>query len=258
MTLSTEWLIEKANNKLEVKGMSKTVAEKVRKVIKDLQKQGVYVCVAQGYRSKAEQDKLYEQGRHGNPGKIVTNAKGGQSNHNFGVAVDLCLYTKDGKDVIWSVEGDFKKVITAMKKEGFKWGGDWKSFKDYPHFELYDAVNGEKAPAVKPAKAKPVVSKPVTVASKSDVKTIDKLAQEVIDGKLGSGDARKKALGSKYDAVQKRVSELLKKSKSQPTIHELALKAIKGSLGSGDARKKALGSKYDAVQTEINRILNSK
>jgi peptidoglycan LD-endopeptidase CwlK len=154
MTLSADWLVEKANRKLEVKGMSKTVAEKVREVIKDLQKDDIYVCVAQGYRSKSEQDELYAQGRT-EPGNKVTNAKGGQSNHNFGVAVDLCLYTKDGKEVIWTADGDFKKVVAAMKKEGFKWGGDWKSFKDNPHFELYDAVNGEKAPAVKPATPKP-------------------------------------------------------------------------------------------------------
>jgi peptidoglycan hydrolase-like protein with peptidoglycan-binding domain len=160
MTLSAQWLIEKANHKLEVKGMSKVVADKVRDVIEDLQKEGVYVCVAQGYRSKAEQDDLYAQGRT-EPGNKVTNAKGGQSNHNFGVAVDLCLYTKDGKDVVWTVEGDFKKVVSAMKHEGFKWGGDWKTFKDYPHFELYDAVHGEKAPEVKHEVVKPKSDKPI-------------------------------------------------------------------------------------------------
>jgi peptidoglycan hydrolase-like protein with peptidoglycan-binding domain len=165
MTLSADWLVEKANRKLDVKGMSKTVAEKVREVIKDLQKDDIYVCVAQGYRSKDEQDELYAQGRT-EPGNKVTNAKGGQSNHNFGVAVDLCLYTEDGKDVIWTADGDFKKVVAAMKKEGFKWGGDWKSFKDNPHFELYDAVNGEKAPTPKPEPVpvpKPVVKETTKV-----------------------------------------------------------------------------------------------
>jgi peptidoglycan L-alanyl-D-glutamate endopeptidase CwlK len=145
MTLSVDWLISKANRKLDVNGLRADVANKTRAVIKKLAKQGIYICVAQGYRSKAEQDALYAIGRT-KPGKIVTNARGGQSNHNYGVAVDLCLYSADGRTVSWNVNGPFRKVISAMKAEGFKWGGDWRSFKDYPHFELYDVVGGEKAP----------------------------------------------------------------------------------------------------------------
>ncbi|ELS9139459.1 N-acetylmuramoyl-L-alanine amidase family protein [Listeria monocytogenes] len=149
MALTEAWLIEKANRKLNVAGMNKTTSDKTRNVIKKMAKQGIYLCVAQGYRSKTEQNALYAQGRT-KPGSIVTNAKGGQSNHNFGVAVDLCLYSSDGKKVIWeSTTSRWKKVVAAMKAEGFKWGGDWKSFKDYPHFELCDAVSGEKVPAQK-------------------------------------------------------------------------------------------------------------
>ncbi|MGJ6853023.1 M15 family metallopeptidase [Listeria monocytogenes] len=146
MALTEAWLIEKANRKLNVAGMNKTTSDKTRNVIKKMAKQGIYLCVAQGYRSKTEQNALYAQGRT-KPGSVVTNAKGGQSNHNYGVAVDLCLYSNDGKKVIWeSTTSRWKKVVSAMKAEGFKWGGDWKSFKDYPHFELCDAVNGEKVP----------------------------------------------------------------------------------------------------------------
>ncbi|EDN8689780.1 alkaline phosphatase [Listeria monocytogenes] len=147
MALTEAWLIEKANRKLNVSGMNKSVADKTRNVIKKMAKKGIYLCVAQGYRSSAEQNTLYAQGRT-KPGAVVTNAKGGQSNHNYGVAVDLCLYTSDGKNVIWeSTTSRWKTVVSAMKAEGFEWGGDWKSFKDYPHFELYDAAGGEKAPA---------------------------------------------------------------------------------------------------------------
>jgi len=152
MTLTLQWLLDKANRKLNVEGMHPQIVQRVRQVITDLHMKGIYVCVAQGFRSKAEQDALYAQGRT-KPGKIVTNAKGGQSNHNYGVAVDLCLYTDDGKDVKWQVAGDFQKVVAAMKAKGFGWGGDWKGFKDYPHFELYDAVNGEKAPNDAPVSA---------------------------------------------------------------------------------------------------------
>lgn len=147
MALTEAWLIEKANRKLNVSGMNKSVADKTRNVIKKMAKKGIYLCVAQGYRSSAEQNALYAQGRT-KPYAVVTNAKGGQSNHNYGVAVDLCLYTSDGKNVIWeSTTSRWKTVVSAMKAEGFDWGGDWKSFKDYPHFELYDAAGGEKAPS---------------------------------------------------------------------------------------------------------------
>ncbi|EPP0809128.1 M15 family metallopeptidase, partial [Listeria monocytogenes] len=158
MALTEAWLIEKANRKLNVSGMNKSVADKTRNVIKKMAKKGIYLCVAQGYRSSAEQNALYAQGRT-KPGAVVTNAKGGQSNHNYGVAVDLCLYTSDGKNVIWeSTTSRWKTVVSAMKAEGFAWGGDWKSFKDYPHFELYDAAGGEKAPSTSASKPKPSAS----------------------------------------------------------------------------------------------------
>jgi len=146
MAMALQTLIDKANRKLNISGMRKDVADRTRAVITQMHAQGIYICVAQGFRSFAEQDALYAQGRT-KPGNIVTNARGGQSNHNYGVAVDLCLYTQDGSDVIWTVEGNFRKVIAAMKGQGFKWGGDWVSFKDYPHFELYDVVGGQKPPA---------------------------------------------------------------------------------------------------------------
>ncbi|EAD7568621.1 alkaline phosphatase [Listeria monocytogenes] len=158
MALTEAWLIEKANRKLNVSGMNKSVADKTRNVIKKMAKKGIYLCVTQGYRSSAEQNALYAQGRT-KPGAVVTNAKGGQSNHNYGVAVDLCLYTSDGKNVIWeSTTSRWKTVVSAMKAEGFEWGGDWKSFKDYPHFELYDAAGGEKAPSTSASKPKPSAS----------------------------------------------------------------------------------------------------
>lgn len=145
MALSLQWLLDKANRKLNMEGMNRETAVKVRQVIAEMHEKGIYVCVAQGYRSIAEQNALYAQGRRGLKGeKVVTNAKGGQSNHNFGVAVDLCLYTDDGTNCIWDVNDKFKKIVAAMKARGFKWGGDWKSFKDYPHFELYNVVDGEK------------------------------------------------------------------------------------------------------------------
>ncbi|EHU6395080.1 M15 family metallopeptidase, partial [Listeria monocytogenes] len=162
---------------LNVSGMNKSVADKTRNVIKKMAKKGIYLCVAQGYRSSAEQNALYAQGRT-KPGAVVTNAKGGQSNHNYGVAVDLCLYTSDGKNVIWeSTTSRWKTVVSAMKAEGFAWGGDWKSFKDYPHFELYDAAGGEKAPSTSASKPKPSASSNKNVYYTENPRKIKTLVQ---------------------------------------------------------------------------------
>lgn len=85
-------------------------------------------------------------------------------------------------------------------------------------------------------------------------KTTDQLAQEVIDGKHGSGEERKKSLGSRYNEVQKRVNEILN-GKTSKSISELADEVMRGQHGSGRERMISLGSNYTAVQQEVNRRL---
>lgn len=99
------------------------------------------VRVTQGTRTDAEQDELYAQGRT-KPGKKVTNAKAGQSIHNYGFAVDICLII-DGKIASWDTSkdwdndgiADWYEVVKIFAKHGWEWGGNWKTFKDMPHFE---------------------------------------------------------------------------------------------------------------------------
>ena len=93
-------------------------------------------------------------------------------------------------------------------------------------------------------------------------KTIDEIAKEVIAGKWGSGETRKqklKAAGYDYDAVQKRVNELLAPKKK--SIDVIAQEVIDGKWGSGDTRKKKLtdaGYDYNAVQKKVNELLAKK
>ena len=94
-----------------------------------------------GFRSVAEQDALYAMGRTSS-GKIVTNAKGGYSVHNYGLAFDFCLII-DGKHASWEWLKDFDgdkvadwmEFVNLFKEYGYEWGGDWKSFKDRPHLQ---------------------------------------------------------------------------------------------------------------------------
>jgi len=75
-------------------------------------------------------------------GNKVTNAKGGQSYHNYGVAIDFVLII-DGKDASWDINKDWDddqvadwiEVVKIFKAAGWEWGGNWTSLKDYPHFQ---------------------------------------------------------------------------------------------------------------------------
>lgn len=96
-------------------------------LISEAKKQGIELRITSGLRSWDDQTKLYNQGRL-TEGKIVTNAKAGDSMHNYGLAFDVV-----------PVEGysskNWGKIGEIGKKLGLTWGGDWK-FKDMPHFEL--------------------------------------------------------------------------------------------------------------------------
>jgi len=86
--------------------------------------------ITQGLRTMREQQTIYNQGRTA-PGIKVTNAKPGQSYHNYGLAVDLVRM--DGKKVDWNYK--MSNLLPFSKKYNIFWGGNFKSFKDEPHFE---------------------------------------------------------------------------------------------------------------------------
>ncbi|TLY39119.1 MAG: LysM peptidoglycan-binding domain-containing protein [Nitrospirae bacterium] len=108
---------------------------------------GIAVLVTQGLRSWEEQDALYAKGRTVPPiGKkhIVTKAKGGQSYHNFGLAFDIVVLDAVGK-ADWDVDHPgWKKAGELGKSVGLDWGGDWKSFKDLPHFQYTGGMTLEE------------------------------------------------------------------------------------------------------------------
>lgn len=101
---------------------------------------GVRLRLTHTLRTIDEQNALYAQGRT-KPGSIVTNAKGGSSYHNFGLAFDIVLlYDKDDNGTFETASWDtkdknWKAVVKFFKEKGWFHGGDFKSFKDEPHFE---------------------------------------------------------------------------------------------------------------------------
>ena len=107
----------------------------------------VKIRIVQGLRTIEEQNDLFAQGRT-KPGSIVTNAKGGRSFHNYGLAFDFAImYDKDGngsfETLSWDINYDFDKdgkkdwqeVVAPFKALGFTWGGDFKNIPDSPHLE---------------------------------------------------------------------------------------------------------------------------
>jgi peptidoglycan L-alanyl-D-glutamate endopeptidase CwlK len=93
---------------------------------------GIEIKVISGTRSFAEQNALFAQGRT-KPGPRVTNAKGGESNHNFGIAFDIGVFEGSkylGASPAYDVVGLIGSEI------GLEWGGHWTSFADKPHHQL--------------------------------------------------------------------------------------------------------------------------
>jgi peptidoglycan L-alanyl-D-glutamate endopeptidase CwlK len=114
---------------------------------------GVRLRFAHTTRTLEEQAALYAQGRtrlfdaQGKRLGIVTQAKAGQSIHNYHFAFDIVLLldkNNDGKfesatyemlDFDKDGKADWMECVDYLKAAGFVWGGDWK-FKDKPHFEM--------------------------------------------------------------------------------------------------------------------------
>ncbi len=88
------------------------------------------------YRSKEEQNRLYAQGRT-TKGKIVTRARGGESPHNYKPSFAFDIAFAVGNELDWRpiLFSLFNGIVKEVSNE-VVWGGDFKSFKDRPHFEL--------------------------------------------------------------------------------------------------------------------------
>lgn len=110
------------------------LATRIQTLLDSLTQHGLQVEVVQGLRTFAEQDALFAQGRTKN-GAIVTRARGGQSNHNYGLAVDLVPFNNGQPN--WNAPlGVWTTIGREAEKLGLEWGGDWRKFVDKPHVQL--------------------------------------------------------------------------------------------------------------------------
>ena len=103
-----------------------------RALVQKAAQHGICIKVISGTRSCAEQDALYAKGRT-EPGPKVTNARGGHSNHNFGIAFDIGVF--EGNRYL--CDSPKYKAVGALGMDlGLEWGGSWKTIVDQPHFQL--------------------------------------------------------------------------------------------------------------------------
>lgn len=105
-------------------------SKKIETLLKRAQKQGLPVFLFEGFRSIKRQKKLF------NSDKKVTNARGGNSLHNYGLAADIVFYDKKGNPS-WAEHHDWKTLGALGKKLDLIWSGDFKSISDRAHFEYH-------------------------------------------------------------------------------------------------------------------------
>lgn len=172
MAVALQTLIDRSVRNMG-SGIHPQVKEYAVELVKRAYSKGIYVQITSGYRSNAEQTRLYNQGRT-TPGNIVTNAKAGQSIHNYGLAIDYALLSPSGV-MHWDIKRDMNanqvqdwfEVAAIGKSMGFQWGGDWKSFVDYPHLDMQRGMSlanlaKGKRPTIPPLKnVTPVSSNPL-------------------------------------------------------------------------------------------------
>lgn len=100
-------------------------------------KKGHKICVFETYRSQERQLDLFNKGRT----KLRNNGM-----HHFGIAADV-VFRNEKNYPIW--QGNWEEIGTIGKELGLFWGGDWESFRDYPHYQLVEATVSHQAEIIK-------------------------------------------------------------------------------------------------------------
>jgi len=185
--LSDSWLNP------EVKAMAaRTVAA--------MQEEGLEPYIFEGFRSFARQDELYAKGG-------VTNARGGQSWHNYGLAVDIVFWNSSHNGPSWDEGFSWDKVGEHGKNQGFtEWGGDWGW--DRPHLEYhpgFDGRAGDLAPLYHADGLAAVWRELGVVGDGEDVELVvsDRYGWEAVEG--GSLVLRKDSRGQAVEELQERL-----------------------------------------------------
>ena len=194
--MSLQTLIDKSVDKMGP-DINPVVKSAAIELIRRAYQENIYIKITHGHRTMEEQAALYGKGRsnysydgrqYAAPKeKKVTNAKPGSSMHNFGLAVDFVVTNEDGTAAYWTIDHKWKRVGALAKTLGFSWGGDWASFKDYPHLEMTGGLTTAQLRAGKRPnlsvkfKAAAAVKKEEPILSEKDFASLNKSQKESIE-----------------------------------------------------------------------------
>ncbi len=155
------------------------------KLLERCKQEGLNIKIGETYRSVERQEYLYAQGRT-RAGRIVTYARGTSmsSYHQWRLAFDV-FHNVRGDEYNLAV---LKKVGKIGKELGLQWGGDWTSFRDYPHFQytfglsINDLRGGKRPPKVNTVSSSSSTTKPTTIANgdKNYIKAVEAIANKNI------------------------------------------------------------------------------
>lgn len=121
-------------NRLDDANVNQDFAGRVRQTLERARREGMDMQTDTVYRTFAQQDALYAQSRTA-PGNRVTNARGGQSWHNYGLAADVVFSTANGQPS-WPDNGNWTRYGQIADGYGLTWGGNWRD-PDRPHVEFH-------------------------------------------------------------------------------------------------------------------------
>lgn len=120
----------------DISSLDPYVATLARRFLDLAEQNGIDVRVISAFRSWDDQDALYAQGRT-QPGNIVTDAMGGDSYHNWGLAFDA-VPVRNGQ-VAWDDTATFNRLGELGQQAGLEWGGNWTTYAvalvDLPHYQ---------------------------------------------------------------------------------------------------------------------------
>ena len=119
-------------NSRSLDDLAPPVKQRAEAFIEAAKAKGIDLLVTSTYRDHESQTALYNQGRT-TPGKVVTNAKAGQSWHNHRCALDVVPLV-NGK-AIWNDNVVWMQIGKIGESCGLEWAGNWKTFKEFPHFQ---------------------------------------------------------------------------------------------------------------------------
>lgn len=117
-------------NSRKIEDLHPKVADLCNQFKSECKDVGIDVLITSTYRDNESQNALYNQGRT-TPGNKVTNAKGGQSFHNYRIAFDFCPIV--GGKAQWNDTATFNRCGEIAESLGLEWAGRWKTFKELAH-----------------------------------------------------------------------------------------------------------------------------